>query len=99
MAKDFAAEFYRSKAWKKTRAAIWQRDHGLCVRCASPGALVHHKEYLTPRNIGIPHIALGEDNLETLCRECHAIEHEGELPTDKGLMFDSQGNLIERKKD
>lgn len=32
-----------------------------------------------------------------LCRECHAIEHEGQLPTASGLMFDSEGNLVEKE--
>ena len=96
MAKDFATDFYNSKAWRETRAMIWARDFGLCARCGEPGAVVHHKEHLTPRNIGIQHIALGADNLETLCRDCHAIEHEGELPADRGLMFDGRGELVER---
>ena len=70
---------------------------GLCVRCGKPGEIVHHKTYLTPQNIDNPYITLGEDNLETLCRECHAIEHEGQSATAGGLMFDSEGNLIERE--
>jgi 5-methylcytosine-specific restriction endonuclease McrA len=94
--REFAKVFYQSKAWKETRGYIYRRDMGLCVRCGSPGEIVHHKQHLTPNNIDIPHIALGEDNLETLCRECHAIEHEGVSPTVKGLMFDSEGNLAKR---
>ena len=46
-----------------------------------------------------PAITLGEDNLELLCRTCHALEHEGQLPTDKSLMFDEEGNLVERSID
>lgn len=94
---DFARRFYLSKAWRKTREYIFKRDMGLCVRCGKPGEIVHHKTYLTPQNINNPYIALGEDNLETLCRECHAIEHEGEPPTAGDLMFDSEGNLVERE--
>lgn len=41
-------------------------------------------------------IALGEDNLELLCRDCHGIEHATDLPTDAGLMFDDEGNLVPR---
>lgn len=58
---------------------------------------MHHKIYLTPQNINDPFITLAADNLETLCRECHAIEHEGQSPTAAGLMFDENGDLIERK--
>ncbi|OGO90331.1 MAG: HNH endonuclease [Clostridiales bacterium GWF2_38_85] len=94
--KDFAKEFYASKVWKETRAYIFKRDCGLCVRCGAPGAIVHHKKYLTAKNISDASISLNEDNLELLCRECHAIEHEGELPTGTGLQFDKEGNLIER---
>lgn len=94
--REFAREFYKSKAWRQTREYIFKRDMGLCVRCGSPGEIVHHKKYLTPQNIDNPAISLSEDNLELLCRECHAIEHEGEQPTDSGLQFDSEGNLVER---
>ena len=94
---EFARKFYLSKAWRDTRDYIFKRDMGLCVRCGRPGAIVHHKIYLTPQNIDNPYIALGEDNLETLCRDCHAIEHEAEPTTASGLMFDSEGNLVERE--
>lgn len=94
--KSWAKEFYQSKAWKAVRRYIYIRDCGLCVRCGDPGEIAHHKEHLTQENITDPYIALGEDNLELVCRKCHAIEHEGEQPTDSDLMFDSEGNLIER---
>ena len=94
--RDFARAFYQSKAWKKTRAYIFLRDMGLCTRCGKPGEIVHHKQHLTPNNIDDPNITLNEDNLELLCRDCHAIEHEGELCTDRELTFDEDGNLIER---
>lgn len=94
--RDFAKEFYQSKAWRETRAYVFKRDFGLCVRCGKPGEIVHHKRYLTPDNIDDPSVSLNEDNLETLCRECHALEHEGELPTDRALTFDENGDLVER---
>lgn len=94
--RDFARDFYLSKAWRRTRAYILKRDMGLCVRCGRPGEIVHHKIHLTPANIDDPDIALGEDNLETLCRDCHAMEHMGESPTAEGLCFDEDGNLVER---
>lgn len=94
--KDFAKEFYQSKAWKETRKLVYERDLGLCCRCGKPGDIVHHKIYLTPKNIDDPFISLNPDNLETLCRDCHAQEHEGELPTDKALVFNENGDLIER---
>ncbi len=94
--RDFAKAFYLSKIWRKTREYIFKRDCGLCVRCGSPGEIVHHKKHLTPQNINNPAITLNEDNLELLCRNCHALEHEGTLATDKELMFDKEGNLVKR---
>lgn len=95
----FAKKFYLSKAWRDTRAYIFTRDMGLCVRCGKPGEIVHHKIHLTPQNINDTDITLSEDNLELLCRECHAIEHEGQAVTAAGLMFDDEGNLVERKEE
>lgn len=102
MAKEFAKDFYRSTVWRKTRAYIFNKQNGVCERCHGkygPGEIVHHKIYLTPQNIDNPAIALGEDNLELLCRPCHALEHEGQLAMDKSLMFDEEGNLVERSID
>ncbi len=93
--KEFAKSFYLSSAWRKTRKAILKRDFGLCVRCGKPGDIVHHKIHLTPANINNLDITLSADNLETLCRECHAIEHEEKAVTASGLRFDSEGNLVE----
>lgn len=95
--REFAKAFYASKPWRDTRQYIYNRDMGLCVRCGRKGEIVHHKIYLTPQNINNPAITLSEDNLELLCRECHAIEHEGQPVTASGLVFDSEGNLVERE--
>lgn len=94
--REFARAFYLSKEWRRCRAYIFKRDAGLCVKCGRPGEVVHHKEHLTPQNISNPAIALGEDNLELLCRDCHAIEHTAELPMDAALEFDEEGNLRPR---
>lgn len=100
MAKEFAKDFYQSKAWKEVRSYVFNCiDFGICRRCGNPGEIVHHKTYLTPKNINNPAISLNPDNLETLCRVCHALEHEGEPATDKALMFDENGNLVERRID
>ena len=92
--REFAKAFYESPAWRRTRAYILKRDTGLCVHCGEPGVIVHHKIELTPRNIDDPAIALGEDNLETVCRTCHALIHEGTPPLADGLAFDADGNII-----
>ena len=42
----------------------------------TPGEIVHHKIFLTPENIGNPAVTLAVENLELLCRDCHAAKHE-----------------------
>lgn len=78
--KEFAQEFYNSKAWKDCRKAYRKKVGGLCERClrdgiAEAGVIVHHKIELTPENIGRPDISLNHDNLELLCRKHHAEAH------------------------
>ena len=95
--RDFARAFYLSAEWRRVRAYIVERDAGLCVKCGRPGEIVHHKTHLTPENINDPLVALGEDNLELLCRECHGLEHTTDAATAEGLVVDEEGNLVERE--
>lgn len=78
--KAFAKEFYTSQAWKSTREAYKQSVGGLCEICWSKGIpkageLVHHKIPLTPQNYHDLDISLGWNNLQCLCRDCHAKVH------------------------
>lgn len=78
--KEYAEKFYKSKRWQRTAEAYKKSIGGLCERCIKKGMynpveIVHHKTYITPSNINNPDIALSFDNLEGLCRECHAQEH------------------------
>lgn len=80
MAKPFAKKFYSSFAWYTCRNAYAKKAHYLCENCLRrgiyrPGEIVHHKIELDPTNINNPEIALSFDNLELLCRECHAERH------------------------
>lgn len=95
--RDFARSFYLSKEWRRARAYVFNRDVGLCVKCGAFGEIVHHKVPLSPGNISNLEIALGESNLELLCRECHALAHAGELATDSRLTFDEDGNVVKRE--
>ena len=94
--REFARQFYNSKAWKQVRLAYIAKVHGLCERCSGAGKIVHHKIYLNESNIHDPMIALGFENLEYLCQDCHNDEHMGRRAIEKGLMFDEQGQLIRR---
>lgn len=80
--KDFATAFYKSKRWQHTRAAYLASVGGLCERCIRkgiyhPAVIVHHKVYLDSETINNPKVSLNWDNLEALCRNCHADEHLG----------------------
>ena len=101
MAREFAKKFYKSKAWKDCRAGYINHVNGLCERCLAkkkytPGYILHHKTWLTPDNINDPMIALGWDNLEFVCHDCHNKEHFGSDEAIRdGLMFDDEGNLVQ----
>ncbi|WP_228307295.1 HNH endonuclease [Priestia sp. J2] len=97
MAKEWAKPFYSSSAWKKCRKAYIDSVFNLCERCgeSKERMIVHHKTYLTKRNINNLNITLNHELLELLCQDCHNREHHGE---DKGMRegfgFDANGNLI-----
>ncbi len=93
--KEWAKSFYQSREWRRKRKQIFNRSFGLCERCGNVGEIVHHKIYLTRRNIDDMEIALGDDNLEVVCRECHAIEHSGVPAIENGLIFDENGDIQE----
>ena len=77
--------FYKTWVWQRKAAEIQRRDRHRCVRCWRNGIykngvlvgfyrksdLVHHKKHLREH----PELALTDDNLESLCEECHRQEH------------------------
>lgn len=106
--RDFARAFYKSKAWKSARDAYMMRPvrmpdgricpPGACERCFERGRLVkadlvHHKVWLTPRNISDRAVALSPDNLMRVCRDCHAEIHYPEDYTPR-MAFDEHGRAI-----
>ena len=81
MAKEFAKKFYSSKTWQSCRNEYAKRRHYLCENCLrkgiyKPGVIVHHKIEIDTITIEKPEIALNPDNLELLCRDCHAERHD-----------------------
>lgn len=89
MARDFAKQFYSSKAWQDCRNNYAAKRGHLCEDCLAkglyrPGDIVHHKIELTPLNIRNPEISLNDDNLRLLCRDCHASAHKN---YNKGRRF------------
>ena len=78
--REFAQGFYTSRAWKQCRDGYAKSVGGLCEICLTKGLyrageIVHHKIHLTPDNIHDPDIALSWDNLQLVCRDCHAQIH------------------------
>lgn len=102
MAREFAVGFYHSKQWKETRDAYLAHASFLCERCLARGRyqrgeIVHHKRHLTPDNINDPSVTLSFDNLELLCRECHAEAHSDLYERrPKRYSFDEHGNITRR---
>ena len=92
--KDYAKGLYLSRAWREVREAYLASRYYLCERCSKPAEIVHHKRYITPQNITDMETTLAWDNLEALCRDCHAVEHQGTSLTADGLTFDDDGELI-----
>lgn len=68
--------FYASGMWRRKQAQILKEKHWECERCKKKGKVkradtVHHIKYLRDR----PDLALEDENLEVLCKECHYDEH------------------------
>ena len=102
-------EFYNSRAWQDVRKTVWLRQNLLCNRCHKPVyvdgisdylpkgqrriGIVHHKIYLDDTNIYNKDIALGLDNLEGICKDCHELEHNKGQAIRNNYYFDEEGNI------
>lgn len=95
--KDWAKSFYKSKTWQHMREYIMKRDGRLCQDCLKRGIVttaeeVHHITPLTPENIMDPSVTLNENNLISLCRECHKARH-GQSDEPKRYEIDEAGRV------
>lgn len=95
--KPYAKTFYKSVAWQTTRDAYAKSVGHLCECCLkngiyNPGEIVHHKIHLTSENISRPEIALAWENLQLLCRDCHAKMHGSK----KRYRIDKSGRVVGR---
>ncbi|WP_146550982.1 HNH endonuclease [Rummeliibacillus sp. SL167] len=80
MYKKKANPFYLSKAWKVKRQEILERDHYECQWCAKEGRVTTDKEAILEVDHikeldDYPELALEDDNLRTLCKDCHNKRH------------------------
>ena len=92
---QYAETFYKSKRWQDTRNAYASSVGGLCELCLAKGqfnagVIVHHKTHITLENINDPFVTLSWDNLQLLCRDCHAQIHTG---TQKRYVVDELGRV------
>ena len=97
IARDFSRKFYKSKQWLKVRQNVLMRDNYLCRVCGQPATEIHHVIHLQPDNINDTSIALGEDNLLSVCRDCHFNIHRqdrGIIHVEEEYMFDDDGYII-----
>lgn len=89
--------FYYSAAWKNTRRNYKQSVGGLCERCLAkgmivPADIVHHKIPLTDENVKDLSISLSWDNLQALCRQCHAEVHDDMYAERTGRRYKINNN-------
>ena len=93
-----AMRFYKSKEWLRCRESYISSVHGICEHCNGAGYIVDHITELNASNIDDPEIALNHDNLQYLCIPCHNIKtFRKHKATRDDVIFDENGNLIERK--
>jgi len=67
-------ELLKHPKWQRRRLEIMQRDGFACTRCSADDKTlnVHHKQY----RAGAAPWEYGDDELVTLCEDCHKAEHE-----------------------
>ena len=93
--KAYAERFYKSKAWQNCRREYVKSAGGLCEEClkegrVTVGVIVHHINHVSPDNIQDPSVLLNFDNLELVCRDCHAKMHRA---ADRRFEVDELGRV------
>lgn len=89
-------KFYQSAKWKKARAYIRAKNHGICEECGNVGHEVHHIISLNLNNIDDVNVTIDEKNLQLLCTSCHNAKRSDSV-IRKDVEFTPQGDLIKKK--
>ena len=92
-------EFYKSRAWRRARAAyIAYRvalDGGMCEKCGQAlGKIVHHKMWLDDTNCNDQEISLNPKNFMYECQECHNKERDPRLESGGRCLYGPNGEII-----
>ena len=91
--------FYKTRMWRRVSKEYIKQVGGLCERCYQQGKIVsgeivHHKVHVTAETIDDSSITLNPDNLELVCRQCHAKEHPEMYGHDERRYKIEDGQLI-----
>jgi hypothetical protein len=95
------SEKLKDPRWQKKRLEIFQRDDFTCTFCKSKHIelQVHHKEY----EYGKEPWEYENDELETLCKECHylftyvSLDHYNAVCATIKRKFDNEGFEVVKK--
>lgn len=81
------------KGWKKIRLATLRRDNWLCVICNKKNKVISAKEvdHIIPVSSGGTHEM---DNLQSLCKECHALKTKRDISRQRRLKSKSTNEHI-----
>lgn len=79
-------QVYHTVEWQRVREYVILRAQGLCEQCLREGKVevgteVDHIEPLNEQNWQDWNIAYNPDNLQLMCKQCHAAKHS----KDSGL--------------
>lgn len=96
--------FYKSPEWRTARELALMRDKYLCQDCKDkPAEVVHHIIHLSEDNVDNPEISLNQNNLISICSNCHSIRHKGEHARGRlshmddepyNYIFDANGMIV-----
>lgn len=88
-------QFYNSSRWRKVRDVVMAKNNYICERCGKAAKIVHHIEHLNDSNLNDFNISLNEDNLMSVCIECHNFIHYSKGLIVDGLMFTDDGDIVQ----
>jgi 5-methylcytosine-specific restriction endonuclease McrA len=78
--------------WPRRRESVWARDNGRCQRCGLEVSLNEaHIHHILRRAHGGGH---DEENLITLCRDCHALREDGHDELRRFAQFVASGGFL-----